>query len=146
MQLTHYTDFSLRVLIHLGLQEGPEPVTVSDIAEHFGIARNHLVKVANRLGQLGYIETIRGKGGGLRLARAPEQIVIGRVVRDMEPNMQIIDCSKPACPLMSGCQLKDILDDAMDAFVQVLDGHTLADLLTEPQGLKQMLKLTSTNA
>ena len=99
MQLTHYTDNSLRVLIFLGMQHPGKLVTVNDIAGHFGIPRNHLVKVVHRLGQLGYVETIRGKGGGLRLGRAVSDICIGTVVRDMEPSLEIIDCDRPPCPL-----------------------------------------------
>lgn len=139
MQLTRYTDYSLRVLIFLALQKNRQLVTISDIAEHFQITRNHLVKVVNRLGQLGYVETLRGKGGGLRLNRAPETIHIGQVVRDMEANLDIIDCDKPPCPLQGACTLKGILNQAKSAFLQALDEHTLAELTTRPQQLRTLL-------
>ena len=139
MQLTHYTDYSLRVLIFLALQGDRRLVTVSEIATHFQIARNHLVKVVNRLAQLGYVETVRGKGGGMRLGMAPDTIGIGQVVRAMESNMDIIDCSKPPCPLVSNCALKGILNQAMTAFMQALDQHTLAELTLKPQQIKTLL-------
>ena len=139
MQLTHYTDYSLRVLIFLTLQKDDRLVTINEIAEHFSIARNHLIKVVQRLGQLGYVQTVRGKGGGIRIGMAPEKIIIGSVVRDMEANLQIIDCSKPPCPLVSHCALKGILNQAMAAFLQTLDQHTLAGLTLKPQQLKTLL-------
>lgn len=140
MQLTHYTDYSLRVLLYLAIQPDQRLVTVGEIAEHFQIARNHLVKVANRLGQLGYVEAVRGKGGGLRLGKPAAAIVLGQVIRDMESQLEIIDCSKPPCPLAGGCALKGILDRAMDAFLEVLDGHTLAELSRRPAQLQELLQ------
>jgi len=140
MQLTRYTDYSLRVLLYLGMQEDARRVTVSDIAEHFAIARNHLVKVVHRLGQLGYVTTIRGKGGGMVLGRDAGDIRLGAVVRDMEAKLEIIDCNKPPCPLNSGCRLKGILNQAGRAFLDVLDQYTLADLLDQPQQLRALLQ------
>lgn len=140
MQLTHYTDYSLRVLLYLAIQPDQQLVTVGEIAERFQIARNHLVKVANRLGQLGYVETVRGKGGGLRLGKPADQVVLGQVVRDMETHMEIIDCSKPPCPLVGGCALKGILNRARDAFLDVLDSHTLAELCRRPEQLQELLR------
>jgi Rrf2 family nitric oxide-sensitive transcriptional repressor len=144
MQLTRYTDYSLRVLIYLATQEGaggPDAalVTASDIAKRFDIARNHLIKVVHRLGQLGYIETIRGKGGGIRLGRDSADIRIGAVVRDMEANLELIDCNTPPCPLNCGCRLKGILGQAAAAFLEVLDRYTLADITDNPQQLRQLL-------
>lgn len=141
MQLTRYTDYSLRVLLYLAATEPGVRVTVSDIAETYAIARNHLLKVVNRLGQLGYVETIRGKGGGILLARDSRDIGIGQVVRDMEARLQIIDCNEPPCPLAGACQLKGILDRAAEAFLNVLDQYTLADLSRRPDHLRQLLRL-----
>lgn len=140
MQLTHYTDYSLRVLIFLSLQEDQQRITISDIAEHFVIPRNHLVKVVHRLGQLNYIDTTRGKNGGIRLARPANQISIGEVVRQMEATLDIVNCQSPSpCPIQSGCQLKSILELAADAFLNVLDQYTIEDLNQSPAQLRKLL-------
>lgn len=141
MQLTHYTDYSLRVLIFLSLQGDEQRITITDIAEHFSIPRNHLVKVVHRLGLLGYIETTRGKNGGIRLALPADQISIGQVVRQMEATLDVVNCQAPSpCPIRSGCQLKSILNLATDAFLEVLDQYTVADLNQRPRQLKKLLK------
>ena len=139
MQLTHYTDYSLRVLIFLSLENEQRLVTINEIAEHFSIARNHLIKVVQRLGQLGYIITVRGKGGGIRLGKAAQDILIGQVVKDMEANLEVIDCSKPPCPLHGNCQLKGLLDEAQEAFLAVLNKHTLAELTQQPEQIQTLL-------
>lgn len=141
MQLTRYTDYALRVLLYLSTEDPDRRVTVADIATRYGIARNHLLKVVNKLGQLGYVRTIRGKGGGIELARPPGDIVVGQVVRDMEARLQIIDCHNPPCPLRGACQLKGVLDQAADAFLSVLDRHTLAGLRHSPGQLRRLLAL-----
>lgn len=131
MQLTRFTDFSLRVLIHLGSQ--PDAlVTVAGIAAEHGISRHHLTHVVHQLGLKGYIETTRGKGGGFRLARRPELIRVGDVVRDMETGFELAECFRPgvsACRLMPACALKPVLAEAGRAFLTSLDRYTLADLL-----------------
>jgi Rrf2 family transcriptional regulator, nitric oxide-sensitive transcriptional repressor len=131
MQLTRFTDFSLRVLIYLGTRPDTQ-ATVAGVAAEQGISRHHLTRVVHQLGIRGYIETVRGKGGGFRLARAPEAIRIGDVVRDMEPGFELAECFRPganACRLLPGCALKPVLLDAGRAFLASLDGYTLADLL-----------------
>jgi len=140
MQLTHYTDYSLRVLIFLSLQDDKQRVTISDIAEHFQIPRNHLVKVVHKLGLLNYIDTTRGKNGGLRLKMSAGQIRIGEVVRNMEARLDVVDCDSPfPCPIKPDCQLKSILQQAGDAFLNVLDAYTIADLQQQPDELKVLL-------
>ena len=132
MQLTRFTDYSLRVLMSLGARPG-ELGTVAALAEEHDISRHHLTRVVHQLGIKGYIETIRGKGGGLRLARKPEKISVGDVVRDMETSFEIAECFQPgrsACRLMPGCALKGVLGEATYAFLARLDHYTLADLLT----------------
>lgn len=131
MQLTSFTDYSLRVLIHLGTHTDTLS-TVGAIAEEHGISRHHLTRVVHQLGLKGYIETVRGKGGGIRLARPPDQIGIGKVVRDMEPGFELAECFKPgesSCRLLPGCALMPVLAQAGRAFLETLDRYTLADML-----------------
>lgn len=139
MQLTHYTDYGLRVLMLLALQPDRRLITISEVAGHFQIPRNHLVKVVQRLGQLGYVDTVRGKGGGLRLARDPADIVVGRVVRDMEARLEVVDCASPPCPVAGACALKSVFDQALAAFLAVLDHHTLTELTAHPKQLRDLL-------
>lgn len=134
MQLTRFTDYAFRVLIHLGHHPG-ELATVGALAAEHGISRHHLTRVVHQLGQKGYIETVRGKGGGFRLARRPTDIRLGDVVRDMEPALELAECFRPgetSCILLPACALKSFLADAGDAFLTSLDRHTLADLVRTP--------------
>lgn len=143
MQLTLYTDYSLRVLIYLGLRRD-RLATVSEIAESYGISRNHLVKVVHNLASLDFIHSTRGKGGGLSLSRAPELINIGDVVRHTEMNFNIVECfdgKNRNCPITAVCRLKGVLGDAARAFMNVLDGYTLADMLKNEQRLSVALNL-----
>lgn len=131
MQLTLYTDYSLRVLMYLGMRKDSK-VTISEVADFYGISRNHLVKVVHDLASHGYIRTHRGKGGGMVLARAACEINIGDVVRHAEPNFHMVECFNPQtthCPIFAMCSLKGILNDALGGFLAVLDKHTLEDLL-----------------
>lgn len=145
MRLTLHTDYALRVLMHLAL--APERlVTISEVAASFSISRNHLVKVAHELGQAGFVETMRGRGGGLRLARPPEEIAIGDVVRAMEEDFRIVECfnrDANSCCIASACRLKRLLKEALDAWAAVLDGATLADLVERPAPLRRLLALTA---
>jgi Rrf2 family nitric oxide-sensitive transcriptional repressor len=143
VRLTVYTDFSLRVLMFLAVK--PDGLaTIAEIATAYRISKNHLMKVAHQLGVAGYIETIRGKGGGLRLARLPSEIVLGEVVRRTEPDMALVSCFDPAdnnCVIFRGCALRDVLGEARDAFLAVLDRCTLADLIDKPAQLRKLLFL-----
>lgn len=142
MKLTNYTDYSLRVLMYLSVNKG-ELATVSEIAERHGISRNHMVKIVHHLGQLGHVKTIRGKHGGLRLGRRPEDINIGRVVRETESNMELVECfgDNSLCVHSPGCELKKALREALKAFLAVLDGYTLADLVSSPRRISRQLGL-----
>ena len=136
MQLTRFSDFSLRVLITLGAHPDTQ-ATVAVLAEEQGISRHHLTRVVHQLGLKGYIETLRGKGGGFRLARRPDQIRIGDVVRDMETGFELAECFRPgeiACRLLPACALKPVLAEAGRAFLASLDRYTLADLLPPGAG------------
>jgi len=140
MQLTQYTDYALRTLIYLAVTE--ENATISEIADCYDISRNHLVKVVHNLGKLGYITTIRGRQGGLRLARKPEDINLGEVVRRTEPNFHLVECfnhSGGHCILTPGCQLKGVLGKAFRAFMGVLDEYTLADMVSNRKELDRLL-------
>ena len=128
MQLTKHTDISLRVLMHLAAFPD-ELGTVRDIAERYKVSRNHLVKVVHRLVNLGYLKSVQGRGGGITLARPAGDIVVGRVVRDTEATLEVIDCAKTDCPLLPGCLLKRALNKATREFLKTLDRYTVADLV-----------------
>jgi Rrf2 family nitric oxide-sensitive transcriptional repressor len=135
MRLTVYTDYALRVLMYLALKED-ELATIAEISVSYGISRNHLMKVAHQLGVAGYVETVRGRGGGLRLARRIEAIGLGEVVRFTEPDMAIVSCFKPIdapCAIRPSCVLRQALQKSRDAFMSVLDDYTLSDLV-RPRG------------
>lgn len=143
MRLTVYTDFSLRVLMFLAVKED-ELATIAEIAGAYRVSKNHLMKVAHQLGVAGYVATVRGRGGGLRLARRPGDIVLGEVVRRTEPDMALVPCFDPAdgrCVIFRGCALRDVLGEARDAFLAVLDRCTLADLVDAPAPLRKLLAL-----
>jgi len=139
MQLTRHTDFSLRVLIYLSLIKSDELITINEISEHFDILKNHLTKVVHHLAQKGYIQTIRGKNGGLRLAKKPAEIKLGDVVQSMEMNLDVVNCAKPLCPLINNCKLKCILNEAKLSFLKTLNKYTLEDLNAEPEIIKNLL-------
>lgn len=130
MHITQHTDYALRVLIHLGANPD-RLVIIQEISERYEISRNHLMKVVNQLIRAGFVEGLRGKGGGLRLARPPAEIGVGDVVRRMERGMTLVECfgADCHCILDPACKLKVALGDALAAFFEVLDALTLADLL-----------------
>jgi len=143
MQLTAYTDYALRVLIYLAVHE-ERWVTITEMAIVYGISKNHLMKIVHQLGQQGFIETLRGRHGGLRLAHPPDHLYLGEVVRQTEPHFHIVECfHSPTnrCPVTPGCRLASALGEARDAFLAVLDRYTLADIIQEKQALAQLLKL-----
>ncbi|MER1998838.1 MAG: Rrf2 family transcriptional regulator [Lysinibacillus sp.] len=146
MRLTVYTDYSLRVLLYLGVRDCNELTTIQEIADNYNISKNHLMKVTYELGKLGYIETIRGRGGGIRLAKDPQDIVIGQVVRQTEDDFHIVECFNPEsnlCILSPECKLKFALQQALQAYVQVLDQYTLADCIVSKDAMRQLLGLNN---
>lgn len=131
MHLTTFTDYGLRCLMYL-TQKPDKICSVSEIAEYYGISRNHLVKVAHRLAQLGYIESSKGKGGGLKIACDATTLKLGDLVKQLEPNMYLVECfdaKTNACKITLSCQLKHFLYQANEAFIQVLNQSTLADTI-----------------
>lgn len=141
MRLTTFSDYSFRVLIYLGSEPG-RLATIADIAQAYDISPNHLMKVVHYLGQEGYIETVRGKGGGMRLARAPQKINVGKVLRATEEGFDLVECLRPGtpeCRIAPACVLKGALAEARDAFLAVLDRYTLADLLAPARSLSRLL-------
>lgn len=133
MQLTQFTDYGLRSLMYLAAQ--PDRLcSVREIAEHYGISRNHLVKVVHRLSQLGYIISSKGKGGGIRLAHEPKALHLGNLVQELEPNMHLVECfnrETNTCTVVSACKLKHLLADANKTFIESLNQHTLADAVAD---------------
>lgn len=129
MRITQYTDYSLRVLLFLGLKGGR--ATVGEIASAFSISRNHVVKVVHNLGQKGYVKSFKGKSGGIVLARDPESIRVGDFVCDFEP-MVLLECFNPAtntCPIQGACQLEVALHRGAQAFLKTLNEFKLSDFL-----------------
>lgn len=131
MRLTAYTDYALRTLMHLGINRD-RLVTIQDIADLHGISKNHLMKVAHQLGLSGMVETVRGRNGGLRLNKEPADINIGEVVRNTETDFFMAECfdrKKTQCAYLPSCELKEVLRSATAAYLHVLDGVTLDDLI-----------------
>lgn len=141
MKLTGFTDYSLRVLIYLAA-EPSRRATIAEISTAFGVSENHLTKVVHFLGKQGWLETVRGKGGGLTLAKRPAAICIGHVVRDTEGAAMPAECfavDNHNCVIVSCCRLKGVLAEAVQAFYAVLDRYTLADITRDKQALAGIL-------
>jgi Rrf2 family nitric oxide-sensitive transcriptional repressor len=136
MRLSLFTDYSLRVLMFAALKK--EIFSLSEVATAYDISRHHLVKVVNYLAKLGYLETRRGRGGGILLGMQPEDIRIGMVVRRTEDTPFIVECFDPkqhsTCPINGSCRLKGALAQAVNVFYETLDRHTLRDLVAGPEG------------
>ncbi|WLG12551.1 Rrf2 family transcriptional regulator [Psychrobacter cibarius] len=167
MRLTNYSDYALRSLIYLAVR--PEPpllANISDIADSYGISKSHLTKIIHQLGQLGYIESVRGKNGGIRLARAPKDINLGVLIKQIEPDFDLVECfATPAngkssdgrqtglpitlidettnnargCVISPACQLKSVFFEALTAFINVLERYTLADIINNEDELASLL-------
>jgi Rrf2 family nitric oxide-sensitive transcriptional repressor len=140
MRLTRLTDYSYRVLIYLAANEGKQ-ATIRDIADLYNISRNHLMKVANLLARHGFVRAVRGRGGGLTLGRPPEEIGLGDVARRLEEDFAVVEClgDRGMCRIEPGCGLKSMISRATGAFLAVLDEATLADLVTQPKIIIDLL-------
>jgi Rrf2 family nitric oxide-sensitive transcriptional repressor len=139
MRLTKYSDFALRALIYVASAD--RRCTIDEIAQSYAIPKNHLVKVVNQLATIGFIQSIRGKGGGIELAYEPSSINLGEVVRATEQSFDLVECfsSENQCVLTPSCKLANIFSQALDQFLAVLDEYTLEDLLAPK--VKMLLKL-----
>ncbi len=142
VRLTMYTDFSLRMLIYLGAKEPGVLSTVQEISESYNLSKNHLTKVAHELGKLGLIETVRGRGGGIRLKVEPQNINVGSLVRKTEDDFQLVECfnsNTNRCILSPVCGLKSALHKALEAYFLVLDEYTIADFVVDKDKLASIL-------
>ncbi len=139
MKLTRFTDYSLRVLIYLGLEQD-KLVTIRNISDAYGISKNHLMKVVSLLSRMGYLKAQRGPGGGIRLARPPQQINLADVIQDTEEDLAMVECfhEEGHCIIAPVCKLQSIIAKALNAYIQTMKAYTLQDLL-EPE--KELLRL-----
>jgi Rrf2 family transcriptional regulator, nitric oxide-sensitive transcriptional repressor len=130
MRLTAMTDYALRLLMYLG-QHPDRLCTIAEVAQAHGLSEAHLMKITHQLGVTGWITTVRGKGGGMCLAVAPEAINLGEFVRSVEPDFHLVECltERAECHLLGHCRLAGVFSQALEAFMQSLDSKTLADVL-----------------
>lgn len=134
MRLTHFSDYALRVLMYAAMR-GENLITIEETAGLYGISRAHLMKVANQLTRAGYLKAIRGRSGGLALAKRPDSIRLGDVLRATEPDFALVECftADNRCLITPRCRLRGALHEALAAFVGTLGGYTLADLILSPK-------------
>lgn len=138
VKLTLFTDYAMRVLLYLGAR--PERLcSIAEVARAYRVSQNHLMKVVNALAREGYVESVRGRGGGIRLGRPPEEINLGALIRATEDGFQLVDCEH--CVVAPACGVTGVLGEALEAFLGVLDRYTLADMLGRRQDLRVLLAL-----
>lgn len=136
MRLTRYTDFAMRVLLYLGRH--PEQLcSIAEVARAYGVSQNHLMKVVSDLVSVGYVESVRGRNGGIRLGRSPSEINVGALIRHTEDDFDLVGCG--ACIIAPACGLTGVLDEALVAFMAVLDRYTLADVLARKGDFSHLL-------
>lgn len=138
MKLTRYTDYAMRVLMHLGTRDDGL-ASIAEIARAYDISQNHLMKVVQDLGRAGFVETVRGRNGGIRLGRKPEDINLGELVRHTEAGFDLVDCAH--CVIAPACGLTGVLAEATQAFLAVLDKYTLLHLLDRKSQLRQLFAI-----
>lgn len=137
MRLTNFSDYALRILIYAGTNRD-RLITIEETASAYGISRNHLMKVTNQLTRAGFLKAVRGRSGGLTLAREAASIRLGDVLRSTEPDFFIVECFAPqeedgaSCALACRCRLRGVLADALNAFMTTVDRYTLADIILSP--------------
>jgi Rrf2 family nitric oxide-sensitive transcriptional repressor len=135
MQLTLFTDYSLRTLMYLATHRD-RLCTSREIAECYGISQNHIVKIVHNLSHLGYIKSVKGKGGGICLSKKPNDINLRELIIELEPNLTLVECfdaESNTCKIVADCKLKKVLRDALKAFLDALGECTLADLVIKPK-------------
>lgn len=145
MRLTYFTDYALRVLIYLAIK-GEEKSSITEIATAYHISKNHLVKVVHELGKHGLIETTRGRGGGIRLVKAADTLRVGEIVRLTEEDFQLVECfdkQHNSCVLSPVCRLRGILHEALQAYLQVLDQYTIADIVQNRELLQEIFVMNA---
>lgn len=140
MRLTRYTDYAMRVLLYLGAQPEGELTPIAKISRAYDISQNHLMKVVNDLVNGGYLESVRGRFGGVRLARPATEINIGAVIRHTEEGFELVDCG--TCVVATACGFTGALGKALSAFMAVLDGYTLADLIARPRDFRELFGIS----
>lgn len=139
MRLTRYTDYAMRVLIYLAAR--PDALcSIAEITRAYGVSQSHLMKVVNDLVNAGYLTSVRGRFGGIKLARDPRDINVGAVVRHTEDGFELVDCAD--CVIAPACGLTGALDEALAAFLAVLDGYSLHDLMTRRRSVAALLGIT----
>ncbi|MEZ5656296.1 MAG: Rrf2 family transcriptional regulator [Sphingobium sp.] len=142
MRLTRYTDYAMRVLLYLGRQ--PDRLcSIAEIAQAYGISQNHLMKIVNDLVNAGYLESVRGRNGGIHLARPAEEINVGALICHTEEDFDLVECG--SCLIASACGLTSMLDEALQAFLKILDGYSLADVLARRGDFAHLLNPISGN-
>jgi Rrf2 family nitric oxide-sensitive transcriptional repressor len=134
MRLTNFSDYALRLLIYAAARND-RLVTIEETAKVYGVSRAHLMKIANMLTRAGYLKAVRGRSGGLMLAKAPDKIRLGDVIRTTEPDFALVECFSTGneCIITSRCRMRGVLKEALGAFVATLDRYTLADLMLRPK-------------
>jgi Rrf2 family nitric oxide-sensitive transcriptional repressor len=140
MRLTRYTDYAMRVLLHLAARDDGDLSSIGEIAALYDISQNHLMKVVQDLGKAGFVRTVRGRNGGIALARPPGEIIVGQVVRQTEEGFQLVDCTN--CVIAPACTLPKALNEATAAFIAVLDKYSLEDLLDKRHQMRALFGIT----
>jgi Rrf2 family transcriptional regulator, nitric oxide-sensitive transcriptional repressor len=134
MKMTRFSDIGLRVLMYLAQQDRSPPATVSEVAAQFDVPHNHMVKVAGALAKIGWIEALRGRNGGIRLAVSPSLLLIGEVLRTLEGDTEVIDCEGIGCRLSHDCRLRDALKVGLNAFYTAMNQYAVSDMVTGQTG------------
>ncbi|MRI32895.1 BadM/Rrf2 family transcriptional regulator [Endozoicomonas sp. OPT23] len=143
MKLTKHTDYALRILIYSSLQPKERLLSIQEVTDVYELSRNHVMKIVQKLGQEGYLTTIRGKGGGFHLGRKPEDINLGELISKLEPSMKLVNCKEPVCRISPACRLQSVLSEAMSSFQEVLNSYTLADLVDNRDELSNLLAISA---
>ena len=144
MNLTLQTDYAFRAMMFLAVRE-PGLATIQEISAHYKISRGHMMVIVNKLGNLGYLDTVRGRGGGIRLLRPAKEIRLGEVVLAMEPHFHLVECFNPEanqCLISAPCRLRGVLGQALTAWFEVLNEYTLADLVKRNSELTHLLDIS----